>query len=353
MPSRCLRVLCLALIILAARPVWATPEARHLAQLDLEDEAPPKPEPPYPTTDQPLRAEISTDDQPPAADDSKTNIERPYKVDEDGNYFYDTKSEKTTPKGQPGIEQPENTHADGAFLYDKHLPPPAFSNRPGVETPESTFPSGEFRYKIQPAKSTHAASFRFGVMSPPKLTNQDNGLTFKDMYGGNPLPVLVGDYEWKRLTTSVGRITIKFNSGLAVASGQGHWKTPRTDPTDVPDERYNFILMPNAVTAHFRFQFWDKQILVPFIEGGPGYYTVAEIRDDGARPNVGGGLVAVGAGGLYILMDWADPRAIRELSSEYGINHVWLTLEAKGALGFVSALDFTSFEGGAGFMMEF
>jgi len=348
-PNHSLKVVCLALALVMARPALAMPA--HFAQLDTE-EMPPRPEPPYPS-DEPLRAELSNDLRQDANPEPEEKIERPYKIDEEGNYFYDTKSTPSAPKGHPDVVQPESAHADGAYIYDKHVSPPSFSGTPGIEAPVQTLPSGEFRYKIPPSKSTHAASFRFGAMTSLQLQNKYNSKTFSDIYGGNPLPVLVGDYEWKRLITPVGRISIKLNSGIAVANGPGQWKTARADPNDVPDERYTFMLFPNAVTAHFRFQFWEKQIFVPFIEGGGGYYTVMELRDDGAKPRIGGGLVGLGGGGLYILMDWADPQSIRELSNEYGINHVWLALEGRGALSLGSSLDFTSFEGGVGFMMEF
>ena len=63
--------------------------------------------------------------------------------------------------------------------------------------------------------------------------------------------------------------------------------------------------------------------------------------------------VGVGGGGCYFLMDWLDPSAIRQLDAEYGINHLWLTAEARASVGLKSDLDFTNNQFGLGFMMEF
>jgi hypothetical protein len=221
-----------------------------------------------------------------------------------------------------------------------------------MERPVEIHASGEFQYKLPLSVSKHAASFGFGILTPPKLSNANNNLTFGQIYGASPLPIILLNYEIMRLNTAIGRVGLVVGSGLAVASAQGHFKDP-SRATEIPDERYTFAIFPNSLTAHYRFQFSDKQIIVPFVNGGAGYYTVAEIRDDGARPRLGGGVVAVGGGGLHFLMDWADIRSLRKLESEYGINHVWFTLEGRGAVTLGSALDFTSASGNAGFMMEF
>ncbi len=322
-------------------------------QEPLVEERPPPPEPPYPGSEEgSFAADPSILNAPQTAEAPEPPLPRPIKVDENENYYYGTEVAPPKFSATPGVDAPVDTKSSGEYRYDSNPQPPSYKGAPGVERPVEMHSSGAFQYKLPVSVSKHAASFSFGLLTPPKLSNASNSLTFGQIYGQSSLPILLLSYELMRLNTAVGRIGVVIGSGLAVASAQGHFKDP-TRAAEVPDERYTFALFPNTVTAHYRFQFSDKQIFVPFINGGAGYYTVAEIRDDGARPRLGGGAVAVGGGGVHLLMDWADIRSLRRLESEYGINHVWFTLEGRGAVTLGSALDFTSASGNAGFMMEF
>jgi hypothetical protein len=323
-----------------------------VAPLEDAEEQPPKPEPPYPGSEKNRYAADPSMAKPAAP--AERLIPRPTKIDEDGNYYYDTTPSKK-PQAQahrPGMPAPKHTEEDGTFIYDTKTPKHVFSGRPGEEKPVEMLASGEYRYKVPATKATRSASFRFGVVTAPAIRNHDNGLTFKDIYGSAPFPVLLVDYEFYRMFQNAGRLGLKFGSGLMAANGPGHFrKIDRI--AEKPDESFLFVNFPNTLTANYRFQFAEKQVVVPFIEGGAGYYTFAEVRDDGARPKLGGALVGLGGGGLYFLMDWLDPQAIRQLDSEYGISHLWLTTEVRATIGLNTDLDFTNQSVNAGFMMEF
>jgi hypothetical protein len=92
---------------------------------------------------------------------------------------------------------------------------------------------------------------------------------------------------------------------------------------------------------------------VPFVEGGAGYFTFAEIRDDQKGPRFGGAAVTVAAGGINLLLDHFDRAAIRQLDASYGINHVWLTAEARAIVGLNGNFDFTSLMFSSGVVLEF
>jgi hypothetical protein len=187
------------------------------------------------------------------------------------------------------------------------------------------------------------------------LQNADHPLTtFQTVYTHDQLPVLFLDYEYP-LTSKIGRLGLKFGSGIFVASGQGQFaeKNASRRPDDIPVERYTFLMFPNTLTAQYRFQYKDTQPIVPYIEGGGGYFTFAEFRDDNAGPKLGGALTTVAAGGINFLMDWLDPDAIRNLDLDYGINHVFLTIEAREIIGLNKNYDFTSSAFNAGFLMQF
>lgn len=328
-------------------------DPESINELELS-ETPPQPEPPYPgaengdfAADPSMKTSAQKEISAPQA-----QLPRPKKIDEDGVYFYDTAPETPTQTARPGIPKADRFADDGSFQYKDTKETPVFSGRPGLERPIQMLASGEFRYHVEATKASKSASFRFGVTTPPTLKNKDNGLSFADIYGSSPLPVLFIDYEFYRLFNSAGRLGIKFGSGLVAANGPGHFRS-LSRATELPDERYTFVLLPNTLTASYKFQFSDKQVLVPFIEGGAGYYTFAEIRDDGAKTRMGGALVALGGGGVNFLLDWIDPQAIRQLDAEYGISHLWITGEVRATVGLNSDLNFSNNSVNAGFLMEF
>lgn len=369
-----LKFLFLAAFTVSTIPTWAATNSNRLApstastqsQNTWPDEAPPPPEPPYPGSENgPFSADA---DEPTTSSGVKAataltrertepepldarEVPRPKKVDDDGNFYYDTTPTAPVVRRREGIEIPKSATEDGLFIYDTKEEIPKFSGQPGIEAPTEMRANGEYHYKLEQTVSKASASFRMGAMTPPAITNPDNKLNFAKVYGDSPLPVLLLDYEF-RLTSKIGRLGLKAGSGLAVTQGQGHFRNP-SRAAEVPDERYTFVLFPNTLTAVYKFQYAERQLIVPYIEGGAGYFTFAEIRDDGARPKIGGALTGVAAGGLSILLDRLDPHAIRALDAEYGINHIWLTIEARQIVGLNSVLDFTSTAGNAGFIMEF
>lgn len=330
----------------ASKPA-ATPST---ARLQVEDELPPRAEPPYP----------GAEDGAFAADVSMVEIEksvattRPIKIDDEGVYYYGTDVARPTPRNHPEIAPPKDANRAGEFLYtaDKTAPTPV--GHPDIERPILTTSRGDYHYRLEENKATAGASFRLGTLSPPKLTNRDNGMTFAQLYSDTYLPMLLVDYEW-RLFTSLGRLSLRFGSGFSMASGQGRFRYPHPsrDPAQMPVEKFTFVLFPNQLTAIYKLQFADRQILVPFIEGGGGYFTFSEIRDDVQNIKFGASPVAVVAGGANFLLDWLDPSAIRELDASYGINHLWLTAELRQIVGLRKDLDFSSTSINGGVLVEF
>ncbi|RYZ76412.1 MAG: hypothetical protein EOP05_05110 [Proteobacteria bacterium] len=298
--------------------------------LNSEDDAPPAAEYPYPGAKE--EGVVAAAPPPPT--------QRPIKVnDETGDYYYGT----------------DDTSA--AKQYEVSDKPATFSGREGVEKPATTKANGEFNYVTEASPRNAAFSFRVGMFQPPEIINgstEPSATDFATIYTKDQLPVIFGDYE-KILTTKVGRLGLKFGSGIFLAQGKGVFKTvdPGRRQDDMPEEQYTFFMLPNQLTAVYRFQYSDTQPIVPFVEGGGGFFTFMEIRDDDSSPRFGGAGVLAGAGGLNFLMDWIDPKAIRRLDNEYGINHVWLTTEFRYVKGLNKKYDFTSAVANVGVMMEF
>lgn len=354
MPKQNKFILSFAACLLLASPIVRAQAPSSPGDFDesIED-TPPTPEYPYPgAKDEGMPNQAAAPSVAPPAE-----IERPVKINEEtGDYYYDVRREPATPEtARAASHMPETVSKDGEFIYNENEKAATeFSGRPGVERPMSIHANGEFKYATEHSPTSGTASFRVGYFGPPKLMNTNTHKAFQDIYTKDQLPVLFGEYEWP-LTTKVGHIGIKFGSGLFFAQGNGVFTTtdPGRRPDDLPPEKYTFMMFPNQLTAQYRFQYSDAQPIVPYVEGGVGYFTFAELRDDNSTPRVGGAATTVLAAGANFLMDWLDPDAIQRLDADYGINHVFFTTEVRQVVGLNADYDFSSTVINAGFLLQF
>ncbi len=329
----------------------ATAPAAHAQDLEPLEETPPPAEFPYPGATEPTQPPAQQGEVSKSPKTTTRKKRAPKK-------FSDV---KTPTKSNGYLEKPKAINDDGDFVYET-LPegsvreygepePIKFSNAPGREAPQSISKDGEFRYPVAVSDYTASGSIRFGMMNPPSLKNASNGLTFKDIYGDGLVPALLFDYEYP-FTRALGRLGLKAESGFIASSARGRFKSSAR-LGELPEERFTFLMIPLQATVIYRIQFADTQWIVPFVEGGGVYYGIAEIRDDGKAPRLGGAPAAVAAGGVRLLLDWIDPHSIRQLDADYGINHVWLTLQYRQIVGVKKDLDVSTQMATAGFTFDF
>lgn len=316
----------------------------------LLDEPAPRPEPPYPGSEEDGFAgaqanETVTEPPPPLVK------EKPLRIDDEENYYYSTDAAISRPRPAPGLASPETVREDGTYVYepeDESQPP---RNRLGAAPPATITGRGEYLYEVEHSPLTGTASVRIGVMDIPSISNQVTGRQFSDIYDSSSPFVLLMDYEW-RLTSAFGRFGLKATSGLLYANGQGQFATSTDRFGDMPEEQFTFVMFPNQITAIYRFQYAETQAVVPYAEGGAGYFTFMELRD-AEDIKLGGAAAAVAAGGVSIILDWLDQKAIRQLDNDFGINHLWLTLEYRQIIGLNESFDFTSSVINAGITVDF
>lgn len=272
-------------------------------------------EPPYPDSEEPgfENSSFLMEDQIPPAP-------VPVRIDDDGQYYYEPIDPKTD-----AIEY-SRSRAD-------------YIDYPPLE--EEIERNGAF-------------SISFGAFGPLDLVNERNNLTFRDIYGDGSGPILFVGYE-KPLTRSLGILSLKVSSGAYFsAAGKGRFADPnRPDFNTKREETFTFLMFPNMANLSYKFNFSDRQWFVPYVEGGAGYFTFAEIRDDGQKPKVGAAGVTTFAGGIQLLMDKVDLLAISNLRRDYGVEHVWFTAEYKAVIGLNKTFDFTSSIINAGFTVDF
>lgn len=332
-----------------AAPEYPQPGAEEPGATDEEPEqiadTAPNAEPLASPTPAPLIEPL----EPPGGLQLAPMLKRPKAIGEEGEYYHDTDDVDNAALGT--FAQPERVTREGQHLHG--APPPIeFSGQGGREKPMSISTQGEFYYPVEKSEFVGAAGVRFGVLSPPDLRNPDNGLTFKQIYkNSSVLPAIGFDYEYP-FTRAIGRMGLRAEVGIITAQAKGRFKNPaRID--EETDERFTFLMLPLQATLLYRFQFWDTQLFVPFVEGGGMYAPIIELRDDTKAPRYGGAPAAVAAGGLNILLDGLDPTSILHLDADYGINHVWLTLQYRQIVGVKKDLDISSNLISAGLSFDF
>jgi hypothetical protein len=224
--------------------------------------------------------------------------------------------------------------------------------------PESISDEGDYFYKAEkPTEALHykvdelppikgAFYLRFGTIGPYDITG-DSGATFQQMYSNSSSFVIFAEYE-RYLGNFLGKWTLKLGTGLTTEEGNGRFVS---DPTTVPLEKFNFIILPNTALLNYKFKFSDTQILTPYVEGGAGYFTFIEYRDDGDQTNIGGAGVLAASGGLLISMNLLDRNAASIMYEDYGVNHLWFDLQFRRYQGIDDKKDFSSnmITGGFGF----
>ncbi|MCC6137375.1 MAG: hypothetical protein IT287_01995 [Bdellovibrionaceae bacterium] len=233
-----------------------------------------------------------------------TPLEKPDSISDDGEYFYSEKSS-----------------AD-AIHYDlDHLPP-----------------------------ITGAVYFRVSSTGAYDITG-DGGRTYKQVYGENPGVGIVFDYEWQMFHL-LGKWTAKFSTGFTVGNGSGQFTDPANSSL-TPQEKFLLVLSPHTALLNYKMRFSDTQWFIPYVEGGPGYYTYIEHRNDGKKTAFGGAPVIAAAGGILVSMSLFDKNAAGLLYDDYGINHMWLDLNFRHNEGLDKDKDFSSDVFSAGFGFAF
>jgi len=206
-------------------------------------------------------------------------------------------------------------------------------------------------YKVPKSEQKNAANLRFGFLTPNDLQNPDTGAYFVDFYDSSSNPALLVDYEWhfwKRL----GVWGLKVGSGLGVANGHGQFRDQSLQGGLTPRENFTFVIFPNTVGAVWRMKFVNRQVIVPYAEGGGVGFGFGEFRDDDGGPKFGVALGAYFAVGGAFSLHIFDKMTMLELDRDYGINDVFLTAEYRYYQGFGN-FDFTSDLINGGILFEF
>lgn len=266
-------------------------------------------------------------------------VEQPYRVGKDGTYYYGSDKKRSKLEGYEGVEQPMDTDSEGGYYYSrkkkKKKPKAMYGEKPTRVTLD-----GAYIYDDQAGETRNSFSLRGGAISAPSFSSP-SGATYKDIYGDGFKFLLALEYDWK----ITNELYFKFASGISSAQGKGRFQnTPGLES----QETFQFFLFPNTFNLSYKFQIWDIQYLTPYIEGGPGYFTFIESRNDGSIfdfdsniTKIGGALVASAAGGLLISIT-KIAGGVNSFRSDYGATQAWVDLQFKQIFGLDKRKDFTS-----------
>lgn len=213
-------------------------------------------------------------------------------------------------------------------------------------------------YGTKTSEQNRAFSFRFGYYDPSRLENPEAAgqpySTISDNYDSTSNPTLLIDYEWQLFHLGLAKLGLKIGSGLYVAQGNGHFvTTPTSSDVSTPRERFTLLIFPNSLGVVARFQVWDQQFLVPYVDGGLTAFGMAEMRDDNQNTKFGGALATYAAAGGQLNLSSLDAISRAQLDREYGINRIYLVGEYRTIIGLSDKFDFTSDLINGGFLMEF
>lgn len=189
---------------------------------------------------------------------------------------------------------------------------------------------GDYLYKVNKSPVHGRASIKLGPFSAPDFVSSANGFSYDDLYGSGDI-MLLADYEWS-LSSYFPGLGLKVGSGLLFASGSG--RLTSTGQTSLED--FSFVMFPNHVSLSLKFHIWDRQKLVPYVEGGAGAFVFTEQRDDNepAFGRWGAAYNLHAVGGLAFNITSLSSDAALRIDREYGINDVWLTAEVRQLIGF-------------------
>lgn len=196
---------------------------------------------------------------------------------------------------------------------------------------------GVYIYKPEPQNVKHSSHVRLGMVSNPDVESEicdENDqncqtITFDDIYSGASGMGFEYVYENFFFTdngVNFGKLGLQLGVSVSYAQGQGRLVSNLNTESV---ESYSFLTVPIFAGGIYRFEYRDRQILVPYFGGGGVYTVLAEKREDKSQ------LKGIGAPGFYAFgggllnLSALDRDLGSEFETEYDIKNLWLSVEYK------------------------
>jgi len=206
---------------------------------------------------------------------------------------------------------------------------------------------GTYIYKTKRITKTHSVAVKVGPSTPPKIQGPRDGVDFSTVYGGQTVTGVNVDYEWQALK-AFGSLGLQFGGGLITVTGQGFLASGGRAL-----EKYTLYMLPLTGFVIYRFEYSRKQWLVPYLLGGGSLVGLVETRDDNKRPGTAVAPAVGGAAGFHLSLTKLDSVSAFELSEEFGVADLWLTVEGRVMQGLRADVNYTTQMLSAGITMDF
>lgn len=217
---------------------------------------------------------------------------------------------------------------------------------------------GKYYYRINESPRRYGVAVKGGAFLFNNLVNPRTGTAFKEVYGTSAKPTVFAEYLWpffkkRNVPGFLKSARLKLGAGFIFADGTGQFADPVYADVLSP-EKYNFLGVPIEVGLQYSFEFYDRQIFVPYVAGALSYMLGLEIQDgDFGRSKFLGHLGAHISGGVALSLGWLEEAAKFDLDSEFGINQTYFTLEIRQNAAIQTDFDFTSTSVVGGLWLEF
>lgn len=197
--------------------------------------------------------------------------------------------------------------------------------------------NGVYIYKPLPQNVRQASHLRLGMVSNPDVESEicdENGgncqnINFDDIYAGASgmgIEYLYEYFLFRDTNVNFGKLGLQVGASISYAQGNGRLVS---DLNTESIETFSFLTVPLFAGALYRFEYRDRQILVPYAGGGGVYTLLVEKREDKSDVKAIGAPGFYGFGGGLLNLSALDRDMGSDFETEYDIKNLWLSAEFK------------------------
>ena len=196
-----------------------------------------------------------------------------------------------------------------------------------------------YLYDTPTTPNTHMVAVRAWMYSPSYLYSENGN--FEEIYrDSKKWPTLTVDYEWAFLKKFMWW-SLKIGTGAYITSDKALFSSDQQRSLDDT----LFVLFPHSASLVWRGRFYDKQIIVPYAEGGFDLFTFVEkVGSDSLFDSKyfwGLNYMAHYAVGGQLNLARLSRQAAINLDREYGINNLFLSIEYRQYIHMNTKFDFS------------
>lgn len=196
---------------------------------------------------------------------------------------------------------------------------------------------GVYIYKPEPQNAKHSSHIRLGMVSNPDVESEicdENDqncqtISFDDIYSGASGTGFEYVYEYFFFTegdSNFGKLGAQIGISISYAQGQGRLVSNLSTESV---ETFTFLTVPLFAGGVYRFEYRDRQVLVPYVGGGGVYTVLAEKREDRSDVKGIGAPGFYGIGGGLVNISALDRDLGADFEAEYDIKNLWISAEFK------------------------